>query len=363
MAYSSAELGVEVGSIAGFTLYMFYTFSSLFIAMPVLQLLNAKIGILLGLIGLLVYVLSFFISLLVSIAVEPIFVTGAAVGGIGAGLLWTSQASYYTLNAEIYSKASGQNEITVLNNFAAVFSVFYLSIETAFKLLATLVFFLNKESQSTLSYWRAAVFGIYSVSAFVSVGAFHKFVKPLVSQSPMSVDGTHRLLSDEDVSARSGTNSVSFLSSHTRTIILQQAFSVSALFYNSSILRLLIPYQVCFGLSAGLVDTYVNGVIVKTYIGDGYIGLLSALITLAAVLSAGPFVWISNRWPRRGKCFVMLLGGFCFLWAGLPLLIFEDAFIAKWPFVIFYYLVHGNFFSWSELVRCSSCCIELFQLT
>jgi len=46
--------------------------------------------------------------------------------------------------------------------------------------------------------------------------------------------------------------------------------------------------QACFGLIAGFVNAYINGEIVAVYIGDGYIGFLSAIVTLtAAVASIG----------------------------------------------------------------------------
>lgn len=82
LAFSSAELGADVGSTAGFVLYIFYTLSALFLAKPVLKAVLPKYGVLYGLISYLVYILSFFIALSDK-QVADIFIVGAIVGGIG----------------------------------------------------------------------------------------------------------------------------------------------------------------------------------------------------------------------------------------------------------------------------------------
>ena len=115
--------------------------------------------------------------------------------------------------------------------------------------------------------------------------------------------------------------SLSF-SKGNRHIFLQQALAVSRGLYSSKMMRLLVPYQLCFGFSSGLVSTYINGVIVTTYIGDGYIGLLSSLVTLAAVISAGPFAYICNRYRTRGKWVIHFL----------PIVPVDDACLEIGPF-------------------------------
>ena len=346
LAYSSAELGVEIGSAAGFTLYIFYTLSSLCLANPVLYFANSKTGLLIGMVGLLVYVSSFFVSLLLGRSSNFIFICGAAVGGVGAGILWPSQGSYYSANAAAHSVVSGNSDnsdvVVTLNNFAAIFSMFYLSFETGFKLLATFLFLISTSSQFS---WRPVVFGLYSVAAFISVISFYIFADTL--DSPGNLDNT--LLMTDGVNNDNTNNSYDVLESTSRHmedssihitssggisnnnnmitstsspllrrssrcqqlslscskgnryIFLQQALVVSRGLYSSKMMRLLVPYQICFGFSSGLVSTYINGVIVTTYIGDGYIGLLSSLVTLAAVISAGPFAYICNRYRTRGK--------------------------------------------------------------
>ena len=61
LAFSSAELGLTLGSRGSFVLYLLYTLSALLIAKPAVARLGAKNGVIVGLIGLMCYVSSFFL--------------------------------------------------------------------------------------------------------------------------------------------------------------------------------------------------------------------------------------------------------------------------------------------------------------
>lgn len=95
LAVASTELGPKLGSFSGFVLYIFYTFSSLFLCKPFLGYFSSKLGVFVGLSGMLCYVSAFLLAIFFKPYATPIFLTGAAFGGIGAGILWTSQSSYY----------------------------------------------------------------------------------------------------------------------------------------------------------------------------------------------------------------------------------------------------------------------------
>jgi small-conductance mechanosensitive channel len=97
LAFAAAELGKSVGSYSGFMLYVTYTLSSLLLANPFLSKYSAKSGVLFGLCGMLIYVCSFFLAILFPVAKMGIFVVGAGLGGVGAGILWPSQGIYFRL--------------------------------------------------------------------------------------------------------------------------------------------------------------------------------------------------------------------------------------------------------------------------
>eukprot|EP01035_Chromulina_nebulosa_P027608 gene27608-36332_t len=349
LAYSSAELGVEIGSAAGFTLYIFYTLSSLCLANPVLYFANSKTGLLIGM----DVVQTSFLFVELQLAV------------------W--ERGYF-----------GHHKDRIIQQMQLhTLSLVAIAITTGFKLLATFLFLISTSSQFS---WRPVVFGLYSVAAFISVISFYIFADTLDSPGNLDntllmtdgvnndntnnsydvLESTSRHMEDSSIHITSSggisnnnnnmiTSTSSPLLRHSsrcqqlslscskgnRYIFLQQALVVSRGLYSSKMMRLLVPYQLCFGFSSGLVSTYINGVIVTTYIGDGYIGLLSSLVTLAAVISAGPFAYICNRFRTRGKWVVMEFGGFCFLCSGLPLLVFSDEFIARWPVIVTYFLIHG----------------------
>jgi predicted membrane channel-forming protein YqfA (hemolysin III family) len=95
LAFSATELGATVGSYSGFCLYTTYTLSSLLFAKPFLRIFSSKFGVFLVLWGVLIYVGSFFFALRIPSLATILFLTGASIGGIGAGILWPSYGVYY----------------------------------------------------------------------------------------------------------------------------------------------------------------------------------------------------------------------------------------------------------------------------
>lgn len=83
LAFASAELGPTLGSYSGFVLYAFYTITALVLAKPFLRYFDPKYGVLVGLVGFLGYVGSFLLALLIPKYATSLFLTGAALGGIG----------------------------------------------------------------------------------------------------------------------------------------------------------------------------------------------------------------------------------------------------------------------------------------
>jgi hypothetical protein len=200
LAFSTAELGFDLGSRANFLLYLFYTFSALFLAKPVIHYMKSKKSVFIGLLGMLIYVTSFFIAVSIRItgnreigeynaSQNVIFCLGACCGGVGAGILWSAQSSYYTLNAIAYtlslripnnSRTQSQQALddrlkVTQVNFASIFAGGYLSFETFFKIFATAVYLIDKESVS----WKSAVFGLYAISAVISVIIYFLYIDPL----------------------------------------------------------------------------------------------------------------------------------------------------------------------------------------
>jgi hypothetical protein len=359
LAFSSAELGSKVGALGGFTLYITYTLSALVMAKPILAVLGPKNGVSVGMLSLLVYVVLFYLAILVKSAAAPVFILGAAMAGCGAGVLWTAQGTYYSVNAELYAKEEGLEKAVVLNNFAAIFAAFFLSFEAGFKLIATAIYLAERDSGNS---WRSAVFGLYTAAAFVSTVCYYYFTLPLKEQSNESASehglvletyscSGHNSAAIDIAAVGDGENGISGVESqgsmgskvgkvggwdNVAELIVDASAVIQAL-RKSQLLRYMIPYQVCFGLNAALINTYVNAVIIK---GDGYIGLLNGLATVAAVVVAAPSAYVSNN-ILGGKWYVMVFGLVCFTFSGLSMLSTSNDVISQWAFIVPFFLVHG----------------------
>lgn len=365
ISFSSAELGSWLGAYGGFTLYLFYTLSSLVCAKPAMRWLeSSKRVVLVGLLCLCLYVSAFFLALLLPRYHDVVFLTGAAIGGVGAGLLWMSQGVYYTVNASLFSYHADvimPDRARAVYNFAALFATFYLAVEAAMQFLSTTI-------ALTSSSWRPIVFGAYSAAAGLSLLLFWLTVRDFAEEESderrlahMSEDEHMRQseideLMDEDYDAvyfrsdhitrRSSDDSNNrvpeTLTPSTAPIdsLSDHILAVSRAILSVRRLQLLLPYQMSFGLSAGLVQTCVNGVIVKDNVGEGYIGLLSGVITLTAVAIAQPLALLATSFSSGSRA-IMLAGALCFAYGGAALLCLSNHVIAQWPVLVLYYVIHG----------------------
>eukprot|EP01040_Poterioochromonas_malhamensis_P006017 gene6017-6466_t len=367
ISFSSAELGSWLGAYSGFTLYLFYTLSSLICAKWTMRwFASSKRVVLTGLLCLCLYVSAFFLALLLPRYREAVFLTGAAIGGVGAGLLWTSQGVYYTVNASLFSyhvDVIMPDRARAVYNFAALFATFYLGVEAAMQFLSTTI-------ALTSSSWRPIVFGAYSAAAGLSLLLFWLTVRDFAEEEEderrlahTSEDEHMRQseideLMDEDYDAvyfrsdhitrRSSDDSNNripeTLTSSTSPIgadsLSDHILAVSRAILSVRRLQLLLPYQMSFGLSAGLVQSYVNGVIVKDNVGEGYIGLLSGLIPLTAVAIAQPLALLATSFSSGSRA-IMLTGALCFAYGGVALLCLSNHVIAQWPVLVLYYVIHG----------------------
>lgn len=104
-------------------------------------------------------------------------------------------------------------------------------------------------------------------------------------------------------------------------------------------LQLLLPYQVCFGFSASMVNAFIFSQIVGKHIGDGYVGFLSALTTLTAVGTSYPYSYIASNY-QHGKYWIMHGGSLSFFITGLALYMDTDT-LASWATLVFYFMIHG----------------------
>jgi hypothetical protein len=358
LAFAAAELGPTVGSLGGFILYFSYTMSALVIAQPILDSLDSKPSVLTGMALMLLYIDGFLLAVLSPANSGAYFAVGSLLGGVGAGIMWSGQGSYYTRNARLYAESLVMHEDEVLNTFAGIFAGFLLIVEFVVKTIGSAVYFVNKNKSG--DGWKQASFGAYSCFALVAVVLFWVLLLPLaepgflpnpsvIPQSQHGLTKADNTPRDEeaDVAASSPESeprhdpcSPAVVETTNTELPGSRWTAVLRIMYTSRTLQLLLPFQFCFGFSSGLVNTYVLGVIVREYLYDGYVGILSGLMALTAAVVAWPFSAVSNRY-RHGRAGVMVLGALCFAFGAGAVLCFSDAQLAQPAFMVIYFVVRG----------------------
>ncbi len=414
LAFSTAELGMEYGSNGALLINAFYTISTFLLAKPFLLRYGAKNATAIGLLGLLIFVFCFFVAVFIGneTAAEEklgglIFELGAAVGGVGAGLLWTGQGSYFTCNAIEYGKAlhiekesllstaatdhadadadmSGTSSLgsigsdrdaavaaaaaiavkykvkeerridNAISKFAGLFAVAYLLFETTFKGVITLVFLSKeKEGEEDDGSWKRLIFGIYACIGVLSWLFFLKFVvnfSALDARSEADGGSGSDVAADlADIYHESSNNEqqqkqqqplAAGSGGELWPTVVKQCTSVAHLVYSCRKLQLLLPYQFAFGFGVAYVNAYMNGTFIAGYLGDGYIGSLSALITVTAAIislcyARGAIVY------KNGAYYAMMVGGAAFLYTGLSVLVTTSDTVGTWNFLGVFYCIYG----------------------
>lgn len=349
LAFVVSELGEALGSWSSFLLYIFFTVSALFLAKPLLYTLGPKASIQLGSRCLFCYVLSFFVALMCRN--EPklqwsVFLIGGCVGGIGAGVLWSGQGTYFTLNALRYADLMGLDPSIVTAWFASIFATMYLGMETIFKGMTSFVFFASGWDE-----WLPLTFGVYIVVAVIAMEVFRVTGKDLknadISRDEDKVGSASTSAEDavEGNEEKNGTGAESSVVEFNQRLARarSEAAAVIRLILSNRKIQLLLPFQMCFGLSTGLFAFFVNARVVSDHIGSGYIGLLSALATLCACM-VGPlsgYIASNQETLPYGRFTIMVMGGLCYVMQGLTVLSASTSRLSVWSTVVFLYMIHG----------------------
>eukprot|EP01034_Spumella_vulgaris_P021875 gene21875-27950_t len=230
----------------------------------------------------------------------------AGIGGVAGGVMWTSQGRYVTRHATLYSETTGVQLEKVNSDFASLFATYFLYMEMAAKLFATIVYVLAPEGAPFL------VFSLYTMIAMASC-----FV----------VAGLNDL---DDV----GSWEFSYKT------ISHDVGAAGRLVYEDQRLVLIIPYQIAFGFTSSLIVYYVMGTVIaeSTSLGKAYVGLLSALVVLSGAITALPLGRVANT---AGKSFVILIGNLCMIATGLLLYVFSDEQLGTWTLIVPYLCIFG----------------------
>jgi len=357
LAYSTAELGTELGGYGSGVLYVFYALTALLLSKPIVGSLGPKMGLILGCGGYCVYVCGFFAAVIFKDgpAAWILFLVSCAVGGTAGGILWTAQGKYFTKNAELYSNAllrekranfaranniktrtgaasasplhapaleeggaSGEAEAAETAGelkaataaFAGLFATSYLGLETLCKVSSTAIFLIFTSGPG-----KTIVFASYASAAFIAA--------VLITRLNHLRDFGSGSLTWETVKGG--------------------ALDAGALCFSDTNFALLIPYQINFGFVSTYVPFYIFGVIVNKSdsLGGNWVGCLSAIITLTGSLMALPAAWLSSKLGKAGQPVLMVFGGLCTAAAGAILFFYSNEEIGTWKVIVPLLIIYG----------------------
>ena len=227
-------------------------------------------------------------------------ITGAAIGGIGGGVLWTAQGSYFTQVSDIFAQQSQQDVKESTTYLAGIFAFIYLSEEVMLRTLST---FLMQFGFS----W-STIFAVYSSVAVVAT-----LMMLLVKDYPTS-----------DSSA---------------STVWYKVTAAAQLLWNDPKMKYMIGLNAVFGFAGAFLNSYVNGEVVSVALNDQdskYVGILSGwLAAVAAVMSL-----VFSRVTNKGA--VLIGGALCFFGVAFPFIVQPNTEKMGWGTLILIYTLQGT---------------------
>jgi fucose permease len=170
LALATARLG-SIGAWQSGVLYIFYTGSAIFGATYFVKKFGARDALVVGMGFYCVYVACFLVATVWHDVERTAALTGAAIGGVGAGFLWTAQGAYFARAAEEHAHQLGQPVSDSTAFLAGVFAFIYLAEEVVLRALSTLLL------QFGGFQW-SSIFGIYALVTLSSTALMcfvHKY--------------------------------------------------------------------------------------------------------------------------------------------------------------------------------------------
>jgi MFS family permease len=339
MALATARLGA-IGAWQSGILYAAYTLSSLTGATYVVKVYGARNSILMGMALYVFYVACFILATSVE-AAGPAAMVGAAVGGIGGGLLWTAQGVYFSQAAEHYHAASlleSPDEHMSLSDatsyLAGIFAAIYLAMEATLELLPTLLI------QAGIVSW-TTIFGIYSIIAVLAgVG----MLGVVADYSPTSTATITSAVNTDDKVDYSAVDAPPQATASWQ----QKLLAAWYLLRDDTKLKYLIGLNAAFGFSGAFVHSFVNGEVVRLVLDDDQSKYVGALSAWSAIVSSGMSL-VFDAWSRRHnngvnqQGSVQIMGCCAYLSIVLPFLLFPDLQAGPWGWglLLLVYFMYG----------------------
>lgn len=283
--YASSLLPDGMGDDSNSVFYVLCVLSTLFVAPHTVLRFGSRNGILFGMISYMVYVALFTFAQipckileLFQIACEEnhgrslqwcLTMFGAAVGGIGGGLLWTGQGSYFASCSRIVASREDKEIAVLTDEFAGSFAIVFVGTEAVIHTFFTVCSLLSVD-----------FFSAFLFSALMALASSLLFF--CFSQEPEC--------NNDDGLVRSS--------------LCETVLSAVKLWRDRRI-WLICFTNLAFGFSAGWLNGYVNANFQeKAFGGSKYVGFDCSITAFVAAVSAKFYTIVGFRggWIFLGSC-------------------------------------------------------------
>ena len=309
LALASSRLGTT-GAWQSGILMIAYAASSLLGATYAVKTLGARNALILGMGSYCLYVGCFYVATILGDEhpdqQASAAYLGAALGGIGAGVLWTGQGTYFGLASQEYSSQL-QISVTESNAKLAGYHAFlYLAEELVMRMLSSVLL------EFEIASWET-IFGIYTVVAVGSTLAM-----------PFIYDYRKPDADDDDSSA------------------FRKATVAAELLRYDPKMKHMIGFNALFGFASAFLNSYVNGQVLPVALDDPdskYVGILASTVSIVAAVASLLFGKLGSN--ERNNSIILILGSLCFGGVVLPFLFQPDASRYGWIAILGVYCLHG----------------------
>jgi MFS family permease len=305
LALATARLG-PIGAWSSGMLYLTYTLSSVLGATYVVKRLGGRNAMMLGMSLYVVYVACFWMAVAFPQIKGVSAISGAFIGGIGSGILWTAQGSYFTQAAEEHALYQGCEWADCTSSLSGTFASIYLLEETI----------LHVSSYFLIQWWNvewSAIFASYAAIAVAStVGMLW------VKNYP-----TSRKRSDVGDS------------------IWNKVMAALNLLHKDRKMRYLVGINMVFGFSGAFINSFVSGQVLRVALQDEQSKTVGLFVSWGAGVAALASLAFGKITHDYGKEPVMILGNVAFLGVSLPFVLQPDLTKWTWPFLLLVYAFQG----------------------
>jgi len=309
LALASSRLGTTGAWQSGILMFT-YAASSLLGATYAVKTLGARNALILGMGSYCFYVGCFYVATVLGDQHPDqqagAAYLGAAIGGIGAGFLWTAQGTYFGQASQDYSTRTGIPVEESNAKLAGYHAFLYLSEELLMRMLSSVLL------EFDIASWEA-IFGIYTL---VAVGS--TLAMPCIYNYP-------RTENDND-----NTNGNAF----------RKATVAAKLLRDDPKMKYMIGFNAVFGFTSAFLNSYVNGQVLPVALDDPdskYVGILTSTVSIVAAIMS----LIFGKFGKNNG-FILSLGALCFGGVILPFVFQPDASHYGWLALVVVYSLHGT---------------------